>query len=206
MMAREAAAAEYAGGVAEEARLIDTGAGLVPQGDGWFVLNVRDAAWVRNDVFGARCGFEADGRLVKERPELEVQQHAQVGFKLHVLHPDKPSTMYHRESGQEDFLVLSGECLLIVEGEERRLRAWDFFHCAPNTTHSFVGAGEGPCVILMVGARTEQGTILYPRHEVALGHGAGVEQDTPSPQVAYSPFPHWRLGRPDGWAELPWSR
>ena len=71
--------------MAEEARLADTGAGLVPQGDGWFVLNVRDAAWMRNDVFGARCGFEADGRLVKERPELEVQQHPQVGFKLHVL-------------------------------------------------------------------------------------------------------------------------
>ena len=63
--------------MAEEARLADTGAGLVPQGDGWFVLNVRDAAWMRNDVFGARCGFEADGRLVKERPELEVQQHPQ---------------------------------------------------------------------------------------------------------------------------------
>jgi quercetin dioxygenase-like cupin family protein len=202
----EAAAAEYAAGVAEEARLADTGAGLVPQGDGWFVLNVRDAAWMRNDVFGARCGFEADGRLVKERPELEVQQHPQVGFKLHVLHPSKPSTMYHSESEQEDFLVLSGECLLIVEGEERRLSAWDFFHCAPNTTHSFVGAGEGLCVILMVGARAAEGTILYPRHEVALGHGAGVEQDTPSPQVAYSPFPHWRLGHPDRWAELPWSR
>jgi uncharacterized cupin superfamily protein len=113
--------------------------------------------------------------------------------------------MYHRESDQENFLVLSGDCLLIVEGEERRLRVWDFVHCAPNTTHSFVGAGDEPCVMLMVGARTEGGTILYPRDDVALKHGAGVEQDTPSPQEAYAPFPHWQPGRPDDWDELPWS-
>jgi uncharacterized cupin superfamily protein len=197
---------DYAAGVAGEARLADTGTGLVPQGDGWFVLNVRDAAWMRSDVFGARSGFEADGRIVKARPELEVQQHPQVGFKVHVLQPGKPSTMYHRETDQEDFLVLHGECTLIVEGEERRLRAWDFFHCAPGTTHSFVGAGDGPCVILMVGARTEDGTILYPRDKVALAHSAGVDRETPSPQEAYSTFPHWRLGRPDSWDELPWNR
>jgi uncharacterized cupin superfamily protein len=192
--------------VTEEARLVDTGVGYVPQSDGWFVLNVRDAAWLRNDGLGARCGFESDGRIAKERPELELQQHPQVGFKLHLLQPGKPSTMYHRESGQEDFLVLSGECLLIVEGEERRLRAWDFFHCAPHTTHSFIGAGDDPCLILMVGARRKDGTILYPRDEVALRHGAGVEQDTPSPREAYSRFAHWRLGRPDRWDELPWTR
>lgn len=190
----------------EEARLVDVGAGLVPQGDGWFVVNAADVAWMRNDVFGARCNFEADGRLVNERPDLEVQQHPQVGIRLHVLQPGKPSTMYHRESDQEDFLVLSGECLLIIEGEERPLRAWDFVHCAPNTTHSFVGTGDGPCVILMVGARTDDGTILYPRDDVALKHSAGVEQDTPSPHEAYAPFPHWRIGRPDGWDDLPWAR
>jgi uncharacterized cupin superfamily protein len=189
----------------DEAQLADTGAGLVPQDAGWFVVNVADAAWTRNDAFGARCAFEADGRLAHERPQLHVQQHPQLGFRLHVLEPGKPSTMYHRESNQEDFLVLSGQCLLIVEGEERILRAWDFFHCAPNTTHSFVGRGEAPCVILMVGARTEAGTILYPRDETALEHGAGVEQETRSPQEAYAPFPHGRLGRPDRWDELPWS-
>jgi uncharacterized cupin superfamily protein len=161
---------------------------------------------MRHDKFGARCGFEVDGRLANERPELHVQQHPQVGFKLHVLEPGKPSTMYHRESNQEDFLVLSGECLLIVEGEERRLRAWDLVHCPPGTTHAFVGAGEGPCVILMAGARTEEGTILYPRDDTALKHGAGVETDTEHPRVAYSPFGHWRLGRPDAWGELPWAR
>jgi uncharacterized cupin superfamily protein len=191
--------------VPDEARLVDAGCGLVPQGDGWFVVNVADAGWMRNDHFGARCTFEADGRLVSERPDLGIQQHPQLGIRLHVLQPGKPSTMYHRESDQENFLVLSGDCLLIVEGEERRLRVWDFVHCAPNTTHSFVGAGDEPCVMLMVGARTEGGTILYPRDNVALKHGAGVEQDTPSPQEAYAPFPHWQPGRPDDWDELPWS-
>ena len=138
-------------------------------------------------------------------PSCIVQHHPQLGFRLHVLEPGKPSTMYHRESGQEDFLVLSGECLLIVEGEERPLRAWDLVHAAPNTTHAFVGAGDGPCVMLMVGARRDEGTILYPRDETALKHGAGVEEDTDQPSVAYSPFGHSRLGRPDGWDELPWS-
>jgi len=113
--------------------------------------------------------------------------------------------MYHRESGQEGFLVLSGECLLIVEGEERRLRAWDFLHCPPGTSHSFVGAGDGPCVMLMVGARHADGTIFYSRNEVALHHGAGVTEETPSPREAYAPFEHWHLGRPDCWDELPWN-
>ena len=189
----------------DEARLVETEAGLVPQGDGWFVVNVGDAPWLRNDYFGARTSFEAGGRLTRELPELEQHSFPQVGFTVYVLEPGRPSTMYHRESDQEDFLVVSGECLAIIEGHERRLRAWDFFHAAPNTTHSFVGAGDGPCVILMVGARTEAGTILYARNETALKHGAGVEQDTPSPDEAYAAFPHWRLGRPDGWDELPWS-
>jgi uncharacterized cupin superfamily protein len=191
--------------VTDEAPLEDTGAGLVPQGAGWFVVNVRDAAWLRNDAFGARCTFEADGRVVQERPELHVQQHQQLGIRVHVLEPGRPSTMYHRESEQEDFLVLKGECLLIVEGEERRMREWDLLHCAANTTHSFVGVGNEPCVMLMVGVRSEQGTILYPRDATALAHGAGVEHDTSSPAEAYAPFPHWRLGRPRRWDELPWA-
>ena len=188
-----------------EAPLVETGAGLVPQGEGWFVLNVRDAAWLRHDVFGARCTFEADGRVVQEAPGLHVQQHPQLGIRLHVLEPGKPSTLYHRESAQEDFLVLQGECLLIVDGGERLLRAWDLFHCAPETAHAFVGAGDGPCVVLMIGARRADGTIRDPRDEAALAHAAGVEQDTPSPRDAYAPYSHWRLGRPDRWDRLPWA-
>src|SRR5262249_19624876 len=144
-----------------EARLVETGPGVAPQVEGWFVVNAADATWLRHDEFGARCTFEVDGRLAAERPEIDVQQPPQLGFRLHVLEPGKPSTMYHRESSQEGFLVLSGECLLIVNGEERPLRAWDFFHAPPNTTHAFVGAGDGPCVMVMVGARSEDGTILY---------------------------------------------
>lgn len=189
----------------DEARLADTGEGLAPQGDGWFVVNVADVAWLHHDSFGARCNFEADGRLVNERPELHVQQHLQLGFRLHVLEPGKPSTLYHRESSQEGFLVLSGECLLIVEGEERRLRAWDFFHAPPNTKHAFVGAGGGPCVMVMVGVRSDDGTVFYPRDETASKHGASVDQDTSSPSEAYAPFGHWRLGRPDSWDELRWA-
>ena len=117
----------------EEARLEDTGAGLAPASEGWFVLNVRDAAWLVSDTFAAAGVFESD-----------AYQFPQVGYTVGVLQPGQPSGLYHRESTQEDFLVLSGECLLLVEGEERRLRAWDFCHCPPDTEHIFVGAGDGP--------------------------------------------------------------
>jgi uncharacterized cupin superfamily protein len=166
---------------------------------------VRDAAWSRNDAFGSRCTFEADGRVAQQRRHLYVQQHGELGVRLHVLVPGKPSTMYHRETEQEDFLVLTGECLLIVEGEERLLRAWDFFHCPAGTTHSFVGAGDRPCVMLMVGGRSEERTILYPSDEAALRLEAGVERETSSPQKAYAPFAHWSLGWPDARSDLPWS-
>lgn len=190
-----------------EATLVETEAGLVPQGDGWFVVNVRDAAWLRNDYFGARTSFECGGRIVRALPELELENvtFQQVGVTVCVLPQGKPSTMYHAETDQEGFLVVSGECLLLVEGEERPLREWDFLHCAPNTMHGFVGVSEEPCVIVMIGARNEEGTILYERDETALKHGAGVEQMTPDPFEAYAPFPHWELGRPDYWDALPWS-
>jgi uncharacterized cupin superfamily protein len=186
--------------------LVETEAGLVPQGDGWFVVNVADAPWLRNDHFGARTSFEAGGRVTNELTDLQQHSFPHVGVTVYVLPPDRPSTMYHGETDPESFLVLRGECLLVVEGRERRLRAWDFFYCAPHTKHAFVGSGDEPCVILMVGGRNPDGTIHYARDEVALRHGAGVEQETPSPHEAYAPFPHWRLGRPDGWDELPWAR
>jgi uncharacterized cupin superfamily protein len=108
--------------------------------------------------------------------------------------------MYHREDDQEDFLVLSGECVLIVEGEERRLRAWDFVHCPAGTEHIFVGAGDGPCVIFMAGGREHRGSAVYPRNEAALRHGAGVEADTASSDQAYAKFAGWQPGPP---ASLP---
>jgi uncharacterized cupin superfamily protein len=189
----------------EEARLEDVGSGLTPLSPGWFVVNVANAAWVRHDAFGGRCVFESSGRVLAERPDAEPQMFDQLGFTLAVLEPGKPTGMYHAESSQEDFLVLVGECLLLIEEEERELRAWDFVHCPPGTRHTFVGTGEGPCVIFMTGARREDDTIVYPESATASARGAAVETETNSPHEAYSPFGHWRLGRPADWRDLPWS-
>ena len=187
-----------------EARLEDVGSGLAPVSPGWFVVNAGAAAWVRNEAFGGRCVFESTPRVLAERPDVEPQFFTETGFTLAVLEPGKPSGMYHAESGQEDFLVLAGTCLLLIEEEERPLRAFDFVHCPPGTRHTFVGTGDGPCVIFMIGARREDGTIVYPRSDTARARGAGVEEETPAPAEAYAPFPAWRVGRPDTWGDLPW--
>ena len=158
----------------------------------WFVRNVADNEWWVNEKFGART--------------MLVPYESQVGVRVHVLEPGKPSTLYHRESEQEGFLVIEGECLLIVEGEEVRLRAWDYFHCPPGTTHSFVGAGDGPCVVVTLGGRSEDGTILYALDETAASHDAVAEQETDTPSEAYAPFPKWEPGRPGAWDTLPWNR
>src|SRR6058998_2692278 len=161
----------------EEARVEKLAAGLTPVTEGWFVVNVRDAAWVTNEAFGSACTIEGEG----------TPPFGEVGFTLGVLQPGRPSALYHRESNQEDFLVLAGECLLLVEGEERPLRAWDFVHCPPETEHIFVGAGDVPCVIFMTGARTREHAVVYPRSEVALRHGAGVETEATTGADAYAP-------------------
>ena len=134
---------------------------------GWFVVNVRDAAWVTNEAFGARCLFEADVPVLRGRPDLEPQRFQHLGIKLAVFDPRQPSGLYHADSAEEDFLVLRGECAARIGAEERRLRQWDFLHCAPGTYHGFVGAGDGPCVLLMVGP-------ARPRPHVRLS-GAGSE-------------------------------
>jgi quercetin dioxygenase-like cupin family protein len=171
-----------------EARLEEVGSGVAPVTPGWFVVNVGDAAWVRNDAFGARCVFESSRRVLAERPDAEPQQFVETGFTLAVLEPGKPTGMYHAESAQEDFVVLAGECLLLIEEQERRLRAWDFVHCPAGTHHIFVGVGDEPCVIFMSGARRKGKTIHYPRSETALAHGAGVEIETVRPLEAYASF------------------
>jgi len=191
--------------VVEEARVEEVGSGLAPVSPGWFVVNVGEAAWIRNDASGGRCVFESSRRVLAQRDDAEPQQFTQTGFTLAVLEPGKPTGMYHAESSQEDFLVLSGTCLLLIEEEERPLRAWDFVHCPPGTRHTFVGTGQAPCVIFMTGARREGDTIVYPRSEPALRRGAGVETETPAPAEAYAPFPAWRLGRPEAWPALPWA-
>jgi len=180
----------------EEARLEQLEAGLTPVTEGWFVVNVPDAAWVTNEVLGAACVLEGDDAFFP-----------QVGFTIGVLQPGQSGGRYHREANQEDFLVLAGECLLLIEGQERPLKTWDFVHCPADTEHSFVGAGDGPCVIFMTGARRgwpDRG-IVYPRSELALRHGAGVETETTSGAEAYAPFPKWQPGRPASWTGLPWD-
>ena len=188
----------------EEARLEAVGSGLAPASAGWFVVNVRDAAWLTNPAFGARCVFEGAGPALRRRPDLEGQRFDELGITLAVVETGKPSGLYHAESNQEDFLVLAGECLLVIEGEERQLRAWDFVHCPPGTAHVFVGTGAGACVLLMAGARAEPKEILYPRAEVALRHGAGVETETTSAREAYAASPHWQPERPTR-GDLPWA-
>ena len=161
----------------------------------WFVVNVRDGHWRTHHAFGASCGFEDS--------ETSFEQ---FGVNVRVLQPGQPNCLYHSESNQEDFLVLAGECLLLVEGEERPLRAWDFVHCPPDTEHVFVGAGDSPCVILMVGGRSEDERLLYPVSEVARRHGASAERETTSPEEAYAPYaPPPIDDRPDNWDELPWA-
>ena len=150
--------------------------GILPKGEGWFILNARDAAW-RDSDFGAYTRFEGDVHF------------PQVGINIGILAPGQPSCMYHGENEQEDFLVLSGECLLLVEGQERRLRAWDFVHCPAWTEHVFVGAGDGPSVLLAVGGRSG-GDVVYPEAAVALRHDAGVEKTTSEPKEAYANFGH----------------
>jgi uncharacterized cupin superfamily protein len=178
----------------EEARLEETAGGLAPATAGWFAVNVRDGRWLTNEVLGDAFIVEGDD-----------VSFPQLGFTLAVLRPGQAGGRYHRESDQEDFLVLAGECVLLIEGEERPLEAWDFVHCPPGTEHAFVGAGDGPCVIFMTGARSENKEIVYPRSELALRHGAGVETDTSSPAEAYAPFPKWQDGRPQSWDGLPWG-
>jgi uncharacterized cupin superfamily protein len=189
----------------DEAALEDVGSGLAPATPGWFVVNAADAAWIRNDAFGGRCVFESNQRVLAGRPEISPQRFGETGFTLAVLEPGKPSGMYHAESAQEDLLVLSGECILLIEEQERRLRAWDFVHCPPHTRHILVGAGNGPCVVLMTGARPQGRTILYPVSDVARAHGAGVETETGEPAKAYAQLPSWRTGRPDGFPDLPFA-
>jgi uncharacterized cupin superfamily protein len=178
----------------DESKLEPTEHGLIPVGDGWFVLNARDAPWWERGGRGVLCEFETFA---------EGQDFEQVGVNITILGPGEPMAMYHRENDQEDFLVLEGEALLIVEGEERPLRQWDFVHCPAGTEHVIVGAGSAPCVILAVGARTlstgpDWGA--YTVDEAAIRHGAGVEQETTDSAVAYARFPKGRVTRyREGW-------
>lgn len=151
--------------------------GASPESAGWFTVNLADARWRKNERFGSFCAFEGAERF------------EQFGINVHVLEPNQPACMYHRENQQEGFLVLRGSCRVIVEGEERALREWDYVHCPPGTNHVFVGGPDGPCAILMVGAREGEERLVYPVDEVAGRHGASVAAETPEPRRAYEGTP-----------------
>jgi uncharacterized cupin superfamily protein len=158
----------------EESGLGEGQRGLRPKGDGWYVVNVADAEGTSYDAFGDRTRFEGESRF----PEF--------GINVRVLQPRQPACLYHRESCQETFLVLSGECIAIVEEEERPMRKGDFLYCPPGTAHVIVGAGNGPSAVLMVGTRKDPEEILYPVSEAAARYGASVETETPSADEAYA--------------------
>ena len=107
-----------------EAEIVTAEHGKVPRGEGWYVLNAREAVWQHFGEFGGSdLSFQGDARF------------EEIGVHLGVGQPGEPAGHYHREDNQEGFLVLAGECLVIVEGQERLLRAWDYFHCPPGTAH-----------------------------------------------------------------------
>jgi len=153
----------------------------------WYVVNARDARWYETSM-GKYCSFEPEG----ERFE-------QMGFNINVLAPGEPMAMYHREDGQEGFLVLDGECVLIVEGEERPLRRWDFFHCPPQVAHVIVGAGDRPAVVLAVGSRSHGRGVFYPADPVAQKYGAAPVADTADPKEAYVGHRIDRAAYQEGW-------
>ena len=163
-----------------EAPLRETKHGLVADVEGWFVVNARNARWRERERLGIYCDFEG------KRP------FSQLGINISVLEPGESLGRYHRENHQENFLVLAGTCLLIVEDEEQKLEAWDFVHCPPQTDHMIVGAGDGPAVLLAVGARGGRKGIVYPVSELAAEHGVSVEEETTKPAEAYADLPHSR--------------
>src|SRR2546421_8698069 len=181
--------------VVPESKLEKTEHGFVPNGEGWFVLNMRDAEWRHVDGRGAVCivGDDFGGE----------RRFDQLGVNPFVLGPGEPMAMYHWEADQEAFLVVSGEAVLIIEGEERQLRAWDFVHGPPKTKHVIVGAGSGPCLVIGVGARERSDGpdwIGFPADDVAKRYGAGAEEDTTDPGVVYGPLPpRERTAYRDGW-------
>ena len=154
----------------------------------WFIVSFDEAPGMVSERFGRAVRFEGEEKF----PDF--------GINVRVLQPGQPNCLYHRENQAEAFLILSGECIAIVEDEEHPMRKGDFLYAPPWTTHVFVGAGEGQCSILMVGTRHEPDEVHYPVSEVAARHGAAADEPTDSPEQAYSTTP-----RPEpAHTDLPW--
>jgi uncharacterized cupin superfamily protein len=125
--------------------------------------------------------------------EREERSWPDMGVNVRIMQPGEPSSRYHSEPVQEDFLVLHGECILVLNGEERRLRQWDFVHCPAGTDHVFVGAGDGPSAVLMIGSRRMR-AVHYPVNELAARYDASVKRPTDEPAEAYA-----------DWRQEPWE-
>ena len=174
----------------EEAPLRELETGLAPAGKGWFVLNARDAPWWERPGRGFLCEFED--------PEDDASDFSQLGINVTVLAPGEPMAMYHWEVDQEDFLVVAGEALLVIDGQEWALRTWDLVHCPPRAEHTIVGAGSGPCVVVAMGARdgsTGADWGGYTVDDAARRHGAGVDVATTASSDAYARFEDGKLTR-----------
>jgi uncharacterized cupin superfamily protein len=164
----------------EEARIEKTPEGQVPVGGGWFILNLGEMAWETVHGFGVALGFGA--------PDADPGA-PRVGVHIHVLQPGESNGYYHAEDAQEGFLVLSGECVAVIENEERRMRQWDYFHSPPGTEHITVGAGDEPCAILMFGSPDPRRKVEWIANETAAKHGASVAKTTGRDTEAYGELP-----------------
>jgi uncharacterized cupin superfamily protein len=160
--------------------------GLEPATDGWFILNAADAVgWSRKEG-ATHVFFESDD---SEFPHF--------GIGIAQLAADVPNCLYHREDRQEGFLVLEGEPLLLIEGEERRLKQWDYVHCPPDAEHVVVGPGT----VLMIGDRSPDEKVHYPVSELAGKYGASAVEPSDDPKEAY-PAAGWsRDWKP---VKMPW--
>jgi uncharacterized cupin superfamily protein len=145
---------------------------------------------IRN--LGEVAAFDHPRRGTELFLEREGEDWPHTGVNVIVMQPGEPNCKYHSEPDQEDFLVLHGSCLVILDGVEHALRQWDFVHCPPGTEHVFVGAGDGPCAVLMIGSR-QIDRPHYPVNEVAARHGASSPVTTDDPPQAYADWPEpWR--------------
>jgi uncharacterized cupin superfamily protein len=187
--------------VVTEARLERVASGVAPVTPGWFIVNTADAAWVDNEWCGGVCIFESDDFVLRGRPDLTEYVKPHAGFTIRVVPPGHPAGLYHAEAVQEDFLILMGECVLLIDDQERHLKTWDFVHCPPLTAHTFVAKGTGPCVILATGNRRDDHERVYGRSEVALRYGAGSDRETTDPERRGP----WEVRRPRDWEKLPWA-
>jgi uncharacterized cupin superfamily protein len=146
------------------------------------VMNLADAPALSHSRRATIIDFESD-----DAPWADL------GVNVQIMQPGQPNCRYHSEPVQEDFLVIAGECIVILDGKERPLKQWDFVHCPAGVEHVFVGAGDGLCAVLMIGSRRKD-EAHYPVNDVAAKYDASVAEATDDPAEAYA-----------DWRREPWS-